>query len=227
MAENYHASLTGADLHEPKGVASASDNAIAQASSNSVAWSTEINPSKITLSNTAWANIPVSVNTTSIGVANDPDFAQLQDDGSTSVGVFAYLFDPSTREEVFFDVILPHSYKEGTDIDPHIHWCPTSTNTGSVVWGLEYTTHSNGDTIPTTTTITVTDAADGTSLKHQIAEFAAIDGTSLIESSIISCRLFRDAANGSDTYTGDAAGIVIDFNIEVEKLGSDEEYPGV
>lgn len=226
MADITHASLTGADLHEPKGVAAASDNDIAQASGGAVSWSSEITPSKITLSDTVWDDIRVSLISTNTGSANAPDFTKFTDNGSSSGGVYLYLFDASTEEEVWFDVQIPHKYKAGSNLRPHVHWAPTSTNTGNVVWGLEYVAHSEGDTIGNSTIITVTDAGDGTAKKHQIVNFPEIDGTNLEESSIINCRFFRKAADAGDTYTGDAAVLSIDFHFEIEKMGTDDEYPG-
>jgi len=137
--------------------------------------------------------------------------------------VRAYAFDPTTDEELLFTSQLPHKWKEGTSIVPHIHWSPEDTNTGNVVWSLEYTKASINGTFGATTTISVTDAGDGTAYKHQVADFAAISMTGETISTILVCRLFRDADNGSDTYTGDAFGHEIDFHYEIDQPGSVDE----
>ena len=52
-----------------------------------------------------------------------------------------------------------------------------------------------------------------------------IVGTALTATSnVLLCRLFRDADNGSDDLTGDAAGISIDFHYQKDTLGSRQEF---
>jgi hypothetical protein len=105
-----------------------------------------------------------------------------------------------------------------------------STNTGSVVWKLDYSwanpVTAPGNTFPEPTTLPVTAAADGTAYKHQIAAFGEIDGTGFRESSVLMCRVYRDGSDAADTFTGVAWGLSLDFHIQVTGNGSIEEYPG-
>jgi hypothetical protein len=39
------------------------------------------------------------------------------------------------------------------------------------------------------------------------------------------CRLFRVGGDVADTFTGDAFGLSVDFHIQVQGKGSEEEYP--
>ena len=73
------------------------------------------------------------------GGVNDPNLVQVKDNGSGSTGVYTYQFDNNTEEELFFAAQIPHAWKEGSNIYPHVHWYPTNTDTGNVIWGLEYT----------------------------------------------------------------------------------------
>jgi hypothetical protein len=157
--------------------------------------------------------------------ASDPDFIKVRDNGSSSAGVYSYAFDADTEEQLFFTIQLPHSYKAGTDISPHIHWMPTTTGTNAVVWGLEYTWSNIDGTYGNTTLITATDAADGTAYKHQLADFADISGSGKNESSMLLCRIYRKAADAADTFTGDAVFLEVDFHFQMNKLGSDNEIP--
>jgi hypothetical protein len=120
---------------------------------------------------------------------------------------------------------MPHSWKEGSDIYPHIHWEPTTTNTGNVLWRLEYKWTNIGDTEPAGfTTLDILDAGDGTALKHQIASFAAISGAGKTISSIITMKVSRIGGDATDTYTGDALLKEFDIHFESDTLGSRSEF---
>lgn len=132
-----------------------------------------------------------------------------------------YGFDGTTiTEQVFFVVQLPHSYKEGSDITPHVHWTPVDTNSGNVKWFLEYSWANNEIAFSAPTTISVIDAADGTAWKHQKAFFSPIVGTGKTISSMLVCRLYRNPTDAEDTYGSDAAFLEIDFHFEQDTLGS-------
>ncbi len=170
---------------------------------------------------TVWDDLRVPMTSTKSGLSKIPGFSQFKDDGSGSQGVFTYMFDQNVEEELYFTVELPHGYKPGGSIYPHVHWIPTDTGTGNVVWGLEYTWANIYSTYGNTSIITVTDAADGTADKHQWVPFPAISGTGKTESSILVCRIFRDATNVSDTYNNDVVLPQMDFHYEIEKIGLD------
>ena len=129
------------------------------------------------------------------------------------------------EEELYFVAQLPHTYKPGTNIRPHVHWTPTNTDTGSVVWGLEYTWQDIDETYGNTTIATATDAADGTAYKQQIVGFGDVTGTGMKESSMLVCRVFRDATSGADTYNTDSVLLELDFHFEVNKMGTQDEIP--
>lgn len=132
----------------------------------------------------------------------------------------------NTTEQVFFTVQLPHSYKEGTALSPHVHWTPTSTAAGNVIWNLEYSWQNINGTFPTaTTTISTTaQAAGGTPWVQKIAEFSDIVGTGKLISSMLVCRLYRNPSAAGDTYGDDAAFLEIDFHFQQDSTGSRSEY---
>ena len=55
-----------------------------------------------------------------------------------SLGVMALAFPSGYTTSIFFTAQLPHKYKEGTDLKPHVHWMNKDGGTGNVVWGLEF-----------------------------------------------------------------------------------------
>jgi len=172
-----------------------------------------------------WDDVRTALTAAQGGGLNDPNWVQVVDNGSGSTGVFAYAFDDNSEEELFFEVQLPHGYSAGTDIKPHVHWAPSTTGTGNVVWGLEYTVANVGAVIGNTTLLSVTDAASGTALQQEVAGFGTISGTGLQESTILLFRIYRDAGNAADTYAADAFGLSVDIHIQLEKRGSLTEFP--
>lgn len=141
-------------------------------------------------------------------------------------GTFVYKFDNNNAddESVHFVAQLPHAWKGETNLRPHLHWAPDTTNTGSVVWSFEYTVVRINGTFPATTTSEVTDPADGTANKHQIIGFDEIDGSDLSLSSMLVCRLTRLGTDGADTYTGNACFLEFDFHYQIDSLGSEDEF---
>ena len=128
-------------------------------------------------------------------------------------------FAAGVDEEVYFEVQLPHSWKEGTDITPHVHWSPSNANAGNVTWKLEYTWSNLDAAFGNTSTVAVTDATDTTSHKHLKAIMSAISGSGKTMSSMLTCRLYRDVSDG-DTYGSDAFLLETDFHYEIDTVGS-------
>ena len=168
---------------------------------------------------TVFDHIRIAATATRVGALAAPGFAQLLDDGSGSVGVFAFQFDKASEEQIHFVAQLPHTWREGTDIRPHVHWCPTDTDTGAVVWGLEYSWSNIGSVFGNSTLVTATQAGSGATHDHHMIEFDAISATDKTHSGILLCRLYRKAADAADTYDNDAALLEIDFHYEIDRLG--------
>lgn len=180
---------------------------------------------------TRYDDLRVPVFSTSRDGSNPPDFYWFQDTsgggGSGSQGVFAYWFSGSTQEEVYFIVQMPHGWKEGTDIYPHVHWsAKTNVGTNTVQWGLEYSWGNVGATIGASTIITGNTpiAAVGSvdAYKHAVTPLGTISGLNKNLSSLLICRLFRDA--GSDSYGADAALFEIDFHYQIDSDGSRGQF---
>lgn len=175
----------------------------------------------------AWDDLRVPVNEVTRLGTTDPDWVQFKDDGGTSVGVYALAFDGGgTRdEEVMFSVQLPHAWREGSAIYPHVHWSPTDATAGNVRWVLEYTVAAVNGTFGNTTLIAVNDASDQVAGKHQKAIFAPIDMTGKPLSTMLVCRLMREATDAADTYDGhDALMFEVDFHYEIDRPGSRQQY---
>ena len=115
-------------------------------------------------------------------------------------------FDASTKQYVQFTIAMPKSWNEGT-LTYQVYWAPSTTNTGNAIFGLQGVACADGDTIDVAygTAIEVTDAGIGTVEDQQItAESSAMTvagSPAAGEQSYF--QLYRDAADGSDTFTSE------------------------
>lgn len=151
--------------------------------------------------------------------------------GSTGPQIW-YFRDNSSVEAMSFTVQLPHGWKEGSTIYPHLHWLPKSTGSGNVEWNLEYS-WANYDaatpqSFPAITTSTVVATGPFTARTHNITALTAgntgIDGTGKKISSILICRIWRDSGDTNDTFNADAGVLFLDFHIQIDGYGSHQEY---
>lgn len=136
----------------------------------------------------------------------------------TNIG---WLFDPAATEQLQIVAQMPHGWKLESDIYPHVHWRPTTTNTGNVLWRLLYKWTNDGDVdAGTFTQIDVLQAGAGVALTNQRIGWAAVSGTGKGLSSILIMTLQRVGGDGSDTYTGDALLTEFDIHYQINSIGS-------
>lgn len=145
-----------------------------------------------------------------------------------------YAFDGvSLLEQVFFTIQLPHCWKEGSTIYPHVHFSPVSTNSADttprvVRFGFEYTWASIGSAFGAPNTIYLDSAAfvpNTSQWKHLLCvNGTGIAGTGHTLSSMLVCRLFRDPADSVDTYPQDVAFLQFDIHYERDGFGSAQEF---
>ena len=136
---------------------------------------------------------------------NPADGAQVETTaGRPDLKVFD--FDASTKQYTQFTIAMPKSWNEGT-LTYQVYWSPSTTNTGNAIFGLQGVACADGDTIDVAygTAIEVTDAGIGTVEDQQISSESSamtVAGSPAAgEQSYF--QLYRDAADGSDTFTGE------------------------
>jgi hypothetical protein len=146
-----------------------------------------------------------------------PDLINLS---SSNIEVAA--FAGNALEEVSGVIELNHEWAEGTDITPHIHWYPTTTDTGDVVWKMEYEIVGLDETAGAGTVITApATAAGGTAWVQKLTNWAVISGTSLNIGDQLHFRLYRDpVGEAGDTYGADAAAATLGFHYQLNTMGS-------
>ena len=116
-------------------------------------------------------------------------------------------YDASTAEYAQFAIAMPKSWNLGT-VTFQYFWAPSNTNTGNCIMGLQGVSVSNDDTADVVfgTAQEVTDAGGGAVedvLVSSVRSAMTIAGTPA-DDDLTFFQLYRDAADGSDTFTGDA-----------------------
>ena len=157
---------------------------------------------KIAGKETMWVPAPAMFGPTT----NPADSAQVETTaGRPDLKVFD--FDASTKQYTQFTIAMPKSWNEGT-LTYQVYWSPSTTNTGNCIFGLQGVACADGDTIDVAygTAIEVTDAGIGTVEDQQITSESSamtVAGSPAAgEQSYF--QLYRDAADGSDTFTGES-----------------------
>ncbi len=136
------------------------------------------------------------------------------------------------NEVVGHIVQMPHHWKEGSSIQPHVHWVQSQAAVPN--WLIEYRPYGNGDSVPASFTQAIANAPvftyPGSGSILQISTFPNIAMTGLLLSSFIDVKIYRDTTNASGLFAGAdpvAAGVLLkefDAHYEADSFGSDEEF---
>lgn len=124
---------------------------------------------------------------------------------------------------IYFDLQMPAKWDEGTDIHVHIHWIPDADTAGldrTVGWRFTISWANIDDDFPAESTedstVTINDQAD----QHILSILATLNDRDKLKSSMIIASLMR--LSDTDTFTGSAYLIEIDFHFEFIEPGDQE-----
>ena len=147
------------------------------------------------------------------GGTTPPAFVTFQD------SILAISFRDAETDIVYGAFELPHNYKEGTDLEIHLHWSPSSNNTGNCVFTFKYTLAGMGSaTFGVEQTKTLTQAGSGIVNRHQyMTGNTLITGAGVTIGTIYAFSLTRTQG---DAFTGDAFVHSIGMHYEIDTLGS-------
>lgn len=161
---------------------------------------------------------------------NAPDWQVFRNNGSGSVGMYIWAFDnnnASSEDELNLTIQMPHDYKSGSDIYPHVHWSPLTNGTGVVTWGIEYTWADYG-TVFSVTTIDTSNSESFSNAQntHMLTSLGTITPSTNQDdiSSILCVRIFRNSSASADTYTGKVALLSFEIHYEANTVGSRSLY---
>jgi hypothetical protein len=172
----------------------------------------------IELQETVWDDINLGAAQLSQPASNQPDIDTFVDNTGTDTGIETYAF--ATGEKVHGEFELIHTYKEGTDLKPHIHFQIKDTPSGTdyVRWRITYTIAKSGNTLSPVSTIEGECAVD-TQYENYFCTFPDISGTGLEIGDQFLMTLERITATG-DAFTGDALLQTVGIHHEVDTMGS-------
>lgn len=126
---------------------------------------------------------------------------------ATNDVMLGYLaFDDSTRENACFQIQMPKSWNEGTLVCQFVWKCGATS--GDVIWGIQAVAFADDDALDTAfgTAVEVTDTAGGAADDCMISDETSamtVAGSPSAEELVV-FKVYRDAADGSDTLSGDA-----------------------
>lgn len=154
-----------------------------------------------------------------------------------STGIYTFTFLDAQTTDVNFTVQLPHNYKEGTDIYPHIHWASsTSSGLNRVEWELVYQWVNHTESFNATTSNVITGSVI-TGTPRSVAAYenvitpivgsgvsGGIPGSGKKISSLLICKLSRNGSATADNFQGSASLLSVDFHYEIDSFGSRGEY---
>lgn len=126
-----------------------------------------------------------------------------------------------TVERLFGSLEMQHDYKEGTDLEFHIHWTPATGAAGDVVWKVYYSWQNANGTFTAGTLLTApASPTDATAWKNKYASVGVISGVGKTINSQLMLQIFRDPTDPNDTYGADAVLIQFGIHYEVDTVGS-------
>lgn len=146
------------------------------------------------------------------------DFAPLS-------GLQLYAFtDSGDVNEIFCRFEIPHDYKAGTDLRPHIHWSPSISTSGNVEWSLDLIIGDDDTPFLSCCGHKAVDAVVSADVYHS-CEFSpfipgSVSGHTIQPGAIMLARLYRDSGADSDTYDGDARLLSFGIHYQAYAQGS-------
>jgi len=164
----------------------------------------------------AWDDVVVPLLNIKAPASNPPTY-------TTYFGSEVPSYSASATNGLDFQVQLPHSYKQGTDIKFHLHTAFPNTGTGNVRWQLTYSWANVDSVFPAVTTVLATVAAPGVADRHAIEPIATIAGTGKNISSVLICSISRIGGDALDTYGSAVYALSADFHFQKDTVGSSTE----
>jgi hypothetical protein len=141
-----------------------------------------------------------------------------------ALAAYEFVGTGGTTHQLNMGFQLPHGYKEGSDIVPHIHlFVPDNVTGGTIKFYLEYTwtnIDQTGAVSPTTISGTLTRGASAGINNNAVLTFTTVSGSGKTISSMFMCRIYRDPADVADTFGASVWLKSSDLHFEKDTIGS-------
>ena len=164
-----------------------------------------------------WDDLQVNLSSVRLPASGAPTWTAYK-------GGFVLSFSKTADNKIYFLGQLPHSYKQGSDIEMHLHLAYPNAGVGDIRWNFTHSWANMGDDFPAETPATKDIASPNDADNHQYADIADMTGTGKQISSVLICSLERE---GSDAVNDDYDDVVyltaLDFHFQKDTVGSREE----
>lgn len=155
------------------------------------------------------------------GLVADPDFDAVNG---------GWLFAAAGTEVLFLMAQLPHAWREGTTLRPHVHWQKTTSAAGDVYWRLEYKWAPRAAVMDAAfTAMNATSPVSGTpdndtANEHLITAFGDLAATGKAISDMLVMKLSRIGGDAADDYGDDCRLLEFDIHYVISSPGSVQEF---
>jgi hypothetical protein len=121
-------------------------------------------------------------------------------------------FDAATQESAFWVSVMPEAASLGSGLKVRIHWMATTATSGDVIWGAQIERmNTDLDSDSFDTAAEVTSATNGTSGIVTASEITITTIDSVAAGELFRLKVYRKAADGADTMTGDAELVAVEL----------------
>ena len=165
-----------------------------------------------------WDDLQVNISSVRLPASGSPTWQAYK-------GGQVLSFAAAATNTIYFTAQLPHGYKEGSDLEFHIHLAYADGNAGNTAWTFTHSAAGINGTFPTETSVALVAAASPESADaHKVHDLATLSGAGLGISSFVLCSLARVGGDATDTYASSAYLVGLDFHVQSDTLGSYQEY---
>lgn len=180
----------------------------------------------VVLSQVVWDDVRVTPGAFDRPGVADPDLVSYSVGGGATA---TYLYEFAKNDVACFQVQIPHGYKEGENVQVHLHWTPRARGVAesgkAVGWKVDYSWADIDGAFGAMATADLSDVCDGTDHKHQMTPEVALTGTGKHVSSMLVCNVKRTDTGTDDTWASTTTGqlpllLEIDFHFPIDTIGS-------
>ncbi len=165
-----------------------------------------------------WDDLQVALTSVKLAGVSDPTWQAYK-------GGYVLKFAKNADNILYFITQMPHDYKQGANIEFHIHLAYPDSGSGSTIWNFTHSWANIGSDFPTETAVSRVEIVSPQDVDtHQgegTAEIAAsISGTGKKLSSVLICSLQREGTDIPDDYDNVVYLVALDFHVPRDSIGS-------